>query len=58
LKLGLWGILEQLEHGQIKEKELELSDEKLDVKSCHKYLISFDFLLDAIEAKVLVSFIG
>jgi len=29
LKLGWWGDFEQLEHGQMKEKERELSDEML-----------------------------
>ena len=49
MKLSLWGVLKQLEYGQIKEKEHELSDEKFDVKCCHKYLISFDLILDGVS---------
>jgi len=71
LKLGWWGVFEQLEHGQIIEKEHELFDEKFDMKCCHKYLISpgWCFLVvnyrksipnawGTIEVKVLVSVIG
>jgi len=72
LKLGWWEVFEQLEHGQIKEKEHELSDEKFDIKCCHKYLIRFDLILDGASwwsitgrafqmsgrRKVLVSAIG